>query len=73
MIIHQASFRLVGTVDAAAVVQELTESSMEDIVDFIQETVAHSPYGPDLKAAVIAALNQMEWESIELDEEEEEV
>ena len=65
MIVHQATFRLVGTVDASAVVQELSESSLQDVVDFVVCVIAEM--GPDAQRAVIEALNGLEW----IEEEEE--
>lgn len=40
MIQHNATFRLVGVVDASAVVQELSESAIEDVVAFVEAVVA---------------------------------
>lgn len=69
MIQHQATFRLVGVVDASAVVQELSESALEDVVAFVEAVVA--AHGPEAQVEIIEALNRLMWVEEEEEEEDE--
>jgi hypothetical protein len=67
-LVKQGTFRLVGTVDVGAVIEELASSEPDDILAFCCVVVGQHGC-PELAEDIAAALRAMEWifEELEAD------
>lgn len=71
MIVTARTLRIVGTIDLEAVLQEIAQSSPEEITAVCIALCAEA--GEDVSREVIAGLNDLEWVEEEVEEGEEEL